>query len=142
MRFTAIVIGLLCVFPLCAQPAPDQPPPEALLKEVLQLTAAQLASIQQLAQTRQQSIQPLLQQIGTQQQALAAALEAGTPDPAAMGRILTAIHDLQRQVEQVQRNYADSFLNVLTDAQRTQVQQIRSIETALRAAAALHALGL
>ena len=31
MRFTAIVIGLLCVFPVCAQPAPDQPaasPPE------------------------------------------------------------------------------------------------------------------
>ena len=59
-----------------------------------------------------------------------------------MGKLAIAIRDLQRQIGQHAQDYAQGFLALLTDAQRSQVQQIRGVETAVRAAAALHQLGL
>jgi Spy/CpxP family protein refolding chaperone len=143
MRMTvvaALICALLVVTPLCAQS--DQVPPELVLKEVLQLTDAQITALQQLEQTRQQAEEPLMKQIGTSQQALQAALQASAPDAAEVGKLVITIDALQRQFAQHQQDFGSSFLALLTDAQRSQVQQIRGIEAALRAAAALHQLGL
>src|SRR6202035_5328489 len=96
MRMTvvaALMCALLVAVPLCAQS--DQAPPELVLKEVLRLDDSQVAAIQQLAQARQQAIEPLAKQIGARQQALYAALEAPGADPADVGKLAIAIRDLQ-----------------------------------------------
>ncbi len=136
--FATIVCALLVALPLCA----DSVPPELVLKDVLQLTDAQITALQQLEQTRQQAVEPLMKQIGTSQQALQAALQAPAPDAAEVGKLVVTIDALQRQIAQHQQDFAGSFLAMLTDAQRSQVQQVRGIEYALRAAAALHQIGL
>ena len=135
-------LAALLAVPLIAGPGEEAPPPELILKEVLQLTDAQIGAIQQLAQARQQAIEPLAKQIAVAQQALYAALEAPGADPAEVGKLAIAIRDLQHQIEQHAQDYAQGFLALLTDTQRSQVQQIRGVENALRAAAALHQLGL
>ena len=88
------------------------------------------------------AIEPLARQIATAQQSLYAALEAPGADPASVGKLAIAIRDLEHQIEQHAQDYAQGFLALLTEPQRTQVQQIRGVENALRAAAALHQLGL
>jgi Spy/CpxP family protein refolding chaperone len=135
-------LAALLVVPLIAGPGDPGPPPELILKEVLQLTDAQVGNIQQLAQTRQQAIEPLAKQVAATQQALYAALDAPGADAAAVGNLAIAIRDLQHQIAQHEQDYAQGFLALLTDPQRSQVQQIRGVEYALRAAAALHQLGL
>ena len=136
--FATIVCALLMALPLCA----DSVPPELVLKDVLQLTDAQITTLQQLEQTRQQAVEPLMRQIGISQQALQAALQASVPDAAEVGKLVVALDALQRQIAQLQQDFGSSFLSMLTDAQRSQVQQALGIEKALRAAAALHQLGL
>jgi len=69
-------------------------------------------------------------------------LEAPGADPASVGKLAIAIRDLQHQIEQDAQDYAQGFLALLTEPQRSQVQQVRGVENALRAAAALHQLGL
>ena len=143
MRMTvvaALICALLVVTPLCAQS--DQVPPELVLKEVLQLTDPQITTLQQLEQTRQQAVEPLMRQIVPAQQALQAALQQPNPDAAVVGQLAVTVDALQRQIAQHQQDFGNGFLAMLTDAQRSQVQQIRGIEAALRAAAALHQLGL
>src|SRR5712691_90985 len=75
-------LAALLAVPLIAGPGDPGPPPELILKDVLQLTDAQVGNIQQLAQARQQAIEPLAKQIAATQQALYAALEAPGADPA------------------------------------------------------------
>ena len=137
-KFATIVCALLMALPLCA----DSVPPELVLKDVLQLTDAQITTLQQLEQTRQQAVDPLMRQIGISQQALQAALQASAPDAAVVGQLVVTIDALQRQIAQHQQDFGRGFLAMLTDAQRSQVQQVHGIEGALRAAAALHQLGL
>ena len=137
-KFATIVCALLMALPLCA----DSVPPELILKEVLQLTDAQITTLQQLEQTRQQEVEPLIRQIVPAQQALQAALQQSNPDAAVVGQLVVTVDALQRQIAQHQQDFGNDFLAMLTDAQRSQVQQIRGIEAALRAAAALHQLGL
>jgi Spy/CpxP family protein refolding chaperone len=135
-------LAALLAVPLIAGPGEQAPPPELILKEVLQLTDPQIGAIQQLAQARQQAIEPLAKQIAATQQALYEALEAAGADPATVGKLAMTIRELQRQVGQHEQDYAQGFLALLTEPQRSQVQQIRGVESALRAAAALHQLGL
>jgi len=137
-KFATIVCALLMALPLCA----DSVPPEPILKDVLQLTDAQITTLQQLEQTRQQAVEPLMRQIVPAQQALQAALQQSNPDAAVVGQLVVTVDALQRQIAQHQQDFGNDFLAMLTDAQRSQVQQIRGIEAALRAAAALHQLGL
>jgi len=141
MRRTAMVfLALFIAVPMLAQQ--QAPPPEAILHEVLGLTDAQMTSLQQLEQARQATVQPLLPQLAQAQQGVAAALNADPGDPLAIGNAMLAVRNLQRQIEQAQTTLNEGFLALLTDAQRTQVQQIHGIEAALHAAQALHALGL
>ena len=136
--FATIVCALLMALPLYA----DSVPPELVLKDVFKLTDAQITTLQQLEQTRQQAVEPLMRQIVPAQQALQAALQQSNPDAAVVGQLAVTVDALQRQIAQHQQDFGNGFLAMLTDAQRSQVQQIRGIEAALRAAAALHQLGL
>ena len=141
---TALFLALFALTAAAQQgPQPQQgPPPQAILHDILQLDDTQLKAIDQLAEKRRSTVEPLAAQLGPAQQALGAALNAASPDATAVGKAMLAIRDIQKQIEAAQKTFADGFNALLTDPQRTQVQQIRNVEAALHAAEALHALGL
>ncbi|HVT03978.1 MAG TPA: periplasmic heavy metal sensor [Thermoanaerobaculia bacterium] len=142
---TLMIVCLLlivCVGTLTAQTPPPGAPPEAILKIVLGLSDDQLHALQSLAATRAAAIAPLLEQLGPLQQTLQAALQSERPDPAHVGELVVAIHQIERQVSQHEQNYREAFHALLSDEQRAKVAQIHSLELALHAAAALNQLGL
>jgi Spy/CpxP family protein refolding chaperone len=123
-------------------PGPGAAPPELVLKDVLGLTDDQIAQIRNLAQARQQATQALITQLQTAQQALQTALSATTPDPAAVGTALLAVQSIQKQIEAAGDAFRTAVANLLTADQKAKVDQIKAIDAAVRAAGALHVLGL
>ena len=132
----AILIALLTVSVFAQQ----GPPPQAVLHDILQLDDSQMKAIDQLAQKQRDAVEPLAAQLGPAQKAVDDAIKSG--DATSIGKAILAVRDLQQKIEAARHAYADGFLALLTDAQRQQVQQIRNVEAALRAAEALHGMGL
>src|ERR1700720_1676667 len=95
MRFilATIVCSLLMALPLSA----DAVPPELVLKDVLQLTEAQVGGLQELAQAHRQAVESLMPQIYTAQEALQMTLQGSNPDATEVGRMVITIDALQRQ---------------------------------------------
>jgi hypothetical protein len=146
MKRSALVLALILAIaaPVAAQmpPPPGGPPPELVLKEVLGLSDGQLAALRDLERARADAAGALQRQVEAQQQALSAALSVSLPDPGAVGALVISITSLQKQFGQVQGSFRDGFLGILTDDQKSRVGFIQGVEGALRAAGALHQLGL
>lgn len=142
MRHAVILcLGLFIVAPVMAQEK-QGPPPQQVLREVLQLTDAQMAALKQLEDARRAAVEPILPQLAQAQQALGAALKAEPADPATVGKAMLAVRDLEQKIGDAQRALHEGFIAMLTDEQRTRVEHIHAVEAALKAGQALHALGL
>lgn len=146
MKKSALVLALILTIaaPMAAQmtPSPGGPPPEMVLKEALGLSEGQVATLRDLERARADAAAPIQRQVEAQQQALSAALAAPLPDPGAVGAFVISITSLQKQFAQVQGGFRDGFLGLLADEQKSKVGYIQGVEGALRAAGALHQLGL
>jgi hypothetical protein len=146
MKRSALVLALILAIavPMAAQmpPPPGGPPPELVLKEVLGLSEGQVATLRDLERARADAAGALQRQVEAQQQALSAALSATPPDPGAVGALVISITSLQKQFGQVQEGFRNGFLGLLNEEQKSRVGFIQGVETALRAAGALHQLGL
>jgi Spy/CpxP family protein refolding chaperone len=146
VRKSLLSLGLLLVFavPSAAQAPPPLggPPPEYVLKEVLGLSDQQLASVWDLAQTRAGAADPLRRQLEDRQRALSDALSLSTPDPGTVGALVISINAAQKQFGQIEASFRNGFLGLLSDEQKSKLGFIQSVEAALRAAGALHQLGL
>jgi Spy/CpxP family protein refolding chaperone len=118
------------------------PPPEAVIKAALALSDVQMQSLQGLLQTRQQAVAQLQPQIADAELALAEAIHATTPDPATIGQLTLQLEALRAQIRAADTTVADGFLALLNDEQKARLDQIHATEGALRAAAALHQIGL
>jgi len=122
--------------------APPGPPPELVLREVLGLNDAQLAALRDLVQARAAAAGAIEQQVEQRRQVLSTALSAASPDPATVGAIVVSIASLQKQFGQAQEGFRNGFLALLNDEQKSRVGFIQGVETALKAAGALHQIGL
>jgi Spy/CpxP family protein refolding chaperone len=146
MKKSALVLALILAIaaPVGAQmpPPPGGPPPELVLKEVLGLSDGQVAALGDLERARAGAAGALGPQLEAQQQALSAALSATPPDPGAVGALVISVASLQKQLGQVQESFRNGFLGLLTDEQKSKVGFIQGVEGALRAAGALHQIGL
>ena len=131
-----LAIALLCSVPVLAQ-TPDQ-----VLREVLGLNDVQVAAVHQLMESRRAAIEPLLTQIRQAEAQLAQVLASESPDPCAVGTLMQTIQSLQHQVAQHQGTFQQALAALLTEEQRGRLEFILSIEKALRAAGALHQIGL
>ncbi len=121
---------------------PGGPPPDVVLREILGLTDDQLSAVQALQETRRQTAQPLVQQMGDAQKALGDALKAASPDPAAVGSALLVVESLRKQLGAVDEAFRTGFAALLTADQKARVDSIRSVAAAVRAADALRGLGV
>lgn len=146
MKKPVLVLAMILVIaaPIAAQvpPPPGGPPPELVLKEALGLSDGQVSSLRDLVRARADAAGALAQRIEAQQQALSAALSAASPDPGAVGALVISITSLQKQFGGVQEGFRNGFLGLLSDEQKSRVGFIQGVETALRAAGALHQIGL
>jgi len=146
MKRSALVFALVLaiVAPIGAQmpPPPGGPPPELVLKEVLGLSEGQVATLRDLERARADAAGALQRQVEAQQQALSAALSVTPPDPGVVGALVISITSLQKQFGSVQEGFRNGFLGLLNEDQKSRVGFIQGVEGALRAAGALHQIGL
>jgi Spy/CpxP family protein refolding chaperone len=140
----SLALLLASAVPIAAQAPPPLggPPPEYVLKEVLGLSDQQLASVRDLAQARASAADPLWRQLEDRQRALSDALSLPAPDPGAVGALVLSINAAQKQFGQIEAGFRNGFLGLLSDEQKSKLGFIQSVEAALRAAGALHQLGL
>jgi Spy/CpxP family protein refolding chaperone len=134
-----LVAALLCSLPLLAQPAPS---PDQVLREILQLDDAQVTAVHALMTARVAAIDPLQRQAQEAEARVGQLLSAPTTDPCEVGAAVAALHSIRRQVEQHQETFRQGLQAILNDEQRQRVGFIFGVENALRAAGALHQIGL
>ena len=132
------VLALFIAAPLGA----EEPPPLAILQATLQLTSDQIAALERLMETRRATVEPLARQATQQQQSLAEALQSESPDAVAVGTAMLALRSTGRQIEAHQLQFQQNFHALLSTEQASRLEHIRGLAGALRAASALHALGL
>lgn len=134
-----LVAALLCTLPLLAQPAPS---PDQVLREVLQLDDTQVTAFHTLMTARMAAIEPLQRQAQEAEVRVAQLLSAPTTEPCEIGTAVAALHSIRRQVEQHHETFRQGLQAILTDEQRQRVGFIFGVENAMRAAGALHQVGL
>lgn len=86
------------------------------LADFLDLTEAQIASIETLRETLRATIEPLREQQRANHEAIKAAVEAGNAQAA--GQAMLANHDLRQQMKAARDAYETSFEGLLTAGQK------------------------
>lgn len=143
IRMKIILLPLAALTVLAQTPADPAAPPVTEVKAYLSLTDAQLTQLQQIGRDRAEAARSILTQIRDKRTSLAAALGATSPDPAAVGRIMVDIKNLETQVRQLAVKYHNQALTVLTADQKAKVkvlQDAANLAPAIRQAAGLNLL--
>lgn len=143
----ATVSLILSAHALSAQDQPPQPPPQPpqpvqVVAGVLQLSDTQLASWLDILKTRQQALDPLLEQRRTNEQAIGKALQSATPDALTIGQLVIQQKSIETQIGSVNSQSAGQFEQLLTADQKTRLQQIREAAHACPIVPAFAATGL
>ena len=166
MKTLALSLLLAAALPLAAQPrgngpngggppgpgngpGPGGPPPvmgapspEEVLKDVLGLSDAQLTQLHTLLDSRRTAGEALRTQLENAHKALHDAVEATTPDPAAVGNAVLAVRGLEKQLQTAGDSFKTAFEALLTADQKAKLEAIAAIQKSLAAADALHRLGV
>jgi len=116
--------------------------PVRLVATVLELTPGQVQAWGPILAARGEALGPLAEQIRQRQQAIAAQLQSGSPDPALIGRLLIEVHALQAQVHAVDAQAAARFRELLNLPQRQKLDQVRRAALACPVVPAFAAVGL
>lgn len=108
-----------------AQPAAgSEGGPLAVVTEFLSLATEQVQVLVQLLRERQETLPPILQEIGKREQWIHELIASGG-DPAAIGRLVIEIHQLRQLAEATQAQFLGRFQSILNDEQRARWQQVR-----------------
>jgi Spy/CpxP family protein refolding chaperone len=136
---TLVLVALLTAAALPAQPAghPGGPPEgfgafgaaknslSSACIEALGLTAAQQTSLAALRQSLATMLQPLLEQRRSYHDQIESALEAETPDPAAVGRLVITDHGISGQIRAAHDQFLTRFQALLTPEQLSNYNALR-----------------
>jgi Spy/CpxP family protein refolding chaperone len=93
----------------------------------LDLTADQKAQIQELRQAQRPQLQELAQKLRDSQKRLHEALEAPSPDPAAVGTIAIEGHELQKQMRKLHEDADAAVRALLTPEQQVKFDALQSL---------------
>jgi Spy/CpxP family protein refolding chaperone len=124
LKNSAIICLLACLaaIPLAAQQSPIAPPARwQALRQYLTLSDAQVGSLQQIQQQRQNAERAVYEQIRERQVQLNTLLRQGSNDAANIGRLMVEINNLQRQLPLPGTGYRSQALAILTEAQKTKL---------------------
>jgi periplasmic protein CpxP/Spy len=132
MNFRLIVITL-AASALFAQgpggPRMHRMSPQAKTTEVqsyLNLTDAQISTLQQLRQSEMAALKPIFQQIGPMRQSLRSQAQSSSADATAVGKLVLSIQSLEQQAAPIRSSFQQQALNVLTADQKTKLAALQS----------------
>jgi Spy/CpxP family protein refolding chaperone len=91
------------------------------VKQYLVLTDAQMATLEQIRQSRSQAEQAIYQQISAKEREMYGLLQQGSNDSATIGRLMVEINNLRRQLPLNSAPYRTQALAALTDAQKAKL---------------------
>jgi len=92
----------------------------------LNLTDAQVTSLQQLRTAEAAALKPIFQQIGPLRQSLRSQEQSSGADATAVGKLVLNIQSLEQQAAPIRASYQQQALAVLTAAQKTQLAALES----------------
>lgn len=128
----AVILMLLLAAVASAQPAPHARG-AAVLAKYLDLTSDQAAQWKQIHLDTAAAIKPLQQQAQDLQKQLAAAIEAATPDPTAIGKLNLSLHSVRTQIRDARKASEEKLRAVLTDGQKVKFDAFQAAVAFLRA---------
>jgi Spy/CpxP family protein refolding chaperone len=133
MKFRLISIVVLAAAAMCAQGpggfrgrAMSAPAKTAAVQSYLNLTDAQISTLQQLRQAEMAALKPIYQQSGPLRQSLRTAEQGSSADAAEVGKLVLSIRGLEQQAAPIRASYQQQALAVLTPAQKTQLAALQS----------------
>ena len=113
------------------------------VQSYLNLTDAQISSLQQLRQSEMAALKPIFRQIGPLHESLRTQSQSSSADATAVGKLVLSIQSLEQQAAPIRASYQQQALAVLTADQKTKLAALESaaaLMPTIREAAALHLL--
>jgi Spy/CpxP family protein refolding chaperone len=135
IRMLAALSILLVATAALAQPAPAPPPapaPARVLAHYLELTPDQVAAWKQIHTDTATTIEPLAAAARGEQQQLAAALQAATPDPPTVGKLAITLHATREQIRTARADSRTKLMAVLTPEQKVKFEAFEAAAKAMR----------
>jgi Spy/CpxP family protein refolding chaperone len=96
------------------------------VQSYLNLTDAQISSLQQLRQTEMAALKPIFQQIGPLHESLRAQSQSSGADATAVGKLVLSIQSLEQQAAPIRSSFQQQALAVLTADQKTKLAALES----------------
>jgi Spy/CpxP family protein refolding chaperone len=96
------------------------------VQSYLNLTDAQISSLQQLRQSEMAALKPIFQQIGPLRENLRAQSQSSSADATAVGKLVLNIQSLEQQAAPIRSSYQQQALAVLTADQKTKLAALES----------------
>jgi Spy/CpxP family protein refolding chaperone len=96
------------------------------VQSYLNLTDAQIASLQQLRQSEMAALKPIFEQIGPLRQSLHTQKQSGNADATAVGKLVLSIQTLEQQAAPIRASYQQQAQAVLTADQKTKLAALQS----------------
>jgi len=119
------------------------PAKTAEVQSYLNLTDAQISTLQQLRQSEMAALKPIFQQIEPLRASIRTQAQSSTADASAVGKLVLNIQTLEQQAAPIRSSFQQQALAVLTADQKTKLAALESAAALLptiHEAAALHLL--
>ena len=144
MRKLALIAITVTLFASAHRATAEEGPPYPVqvVATVLQLSDSQVASLVDMLRQREQTLQPLRQQLQKQQEAIAKTLQSPAPDPLALGQLVIQARMLEQQIATVSSQAAAQFEQMLDGDQQERLGFIRGAAQACPVMPAFAATGL
>jgi Spy/CpxP family protein refolding chaperone len=108
-------------------------PKTTAVQSYLNLTDAQIASLQQLRQSEMAQLKPIFEQIGPLRQSLRQQEQSSSADATAVGKLVLSIQTLEQQAAPIRASFQQQAQAVLTPAQKTQLAALQNAATLMPA---------
>jgi Spy/CpxP family protein refolding chaperone len=136
MNLRLIAITLLSTAAFAQAPPPRRHAMSAAntteVQSYLNLTDAQITSLQQLRQSEMAALKPIFEQIGPLRQSLRTQEQSSGADATAIGKLVLSIQSLEQQAAPIRSSYQQQALAVLTPAQQTKLAALQSAAALMR----------
>lgn len=96
------------------------------VQSYLNLTDAQVSTLQQLHQSEMAALKPIFQQVGPLRDSLRTQEQSSDADAAAVGKLVLSIKTLEQQAVPIRSSYQQQALAVLTADQKTKLAALQS----------------
>jgi len=105
------------------------------VQNYLNLTSAQISSLQQLRQSEMAALKPIYEQIRPLRETLRTQEEGSSADATGVGQTVLSIKSLEQQAAPIRASFQQQALAVLTAAQKT---QLAALQNAMSLMPAMH----